>query len=252
MKPGVFAPTWEKILYRALTNRADGIELYRLALENPPVSPTICLIEVIRVSLPAQDLLRARTLLNWLHDAQYRPEQDPFVNRYMPRSTFTVPVTAGITATMFLSRDTLGLILAELEQQAGHLARATEVVESLEPTTIAAVSLAELYAEQARWPDVVELTNGLVNVDEPSTYLLVQRGIAFREQGYFEASRTALKEALRVRSGSVELRQWAYIQRGLTYLAEGKRVMAKKDFERVMAEDFGYPGLAELLKLAGT
>jgi tetratricopeptide (TPR) repeat protein len=251
IRPGVFAPAWEKTLYRALTNPIDGLTLYRLAVENPPVSPTICLIEVLRVSLPTQDSTRARALLNWLHDSQYRPEQDPFVNRYIPRATFTVPVTAGITATMPLARDTLGLILAEFEQQGGNRARATEVVESLEPTTVAAVSLAELYADQARWPDVVELTNGLVNVDEPSTYLLIQRGIALREQGYFEASRTSLKEALRVRSGSMELRQWAYIQRGLTYLAEGKRAMAKKDFERVMAEDSGYPGLAELLRLAG-
>ncbi|WEO76417.1 hypothetical protein BJQ94_13720 [Cryobacterium sp. SO2] len=249
IKPGVFAPSWEKTLYRALTYPTDGLSLYRLAVENPPAARTISLVEVLRVSLPAQDLTRATALLDWLHSTGYQPDQDPFVHRYMPWVTFTVPVTEGLAATMSLSRDALGLLLAKLEQQVGNRARATEVVESLTPTTIAAVSLAELYAEQARWPDVVELTNGVVNVDEPSTYLLIQRGIALREQGYFEASKASLKEALRVQSGPVDLRRWAYIQRGLTYLADGRRAMAKKDFERVLAEDSGYPGLAELLRL---
>ena len=94
---------------------------------------------------------------------------------------------------------------------------------------------------------MVDLTNGLTNEDEPSTFLLIQRGIALREQGYAEASREALKEALRIRSRPADLRNLALIERGKTYLAENKKAMARKDFERMMADSAGYPGLADLI-----
>jgi hypothetical protein len=45
--------------------------------------------------------------------------------------------------------------------------------ELLEPTTYAAVSLAELYAQTGRWNDVVELTEGVKNEDNASALLLV-------------------------------------------------------------------------------
>jgi hypothetical protein len=37
------------------------------------------------------------------------------------------------------------------------------------------------------------------------------------------------------------------MERGRTYEAEGKRAMARKDLERIMAEDSTYEGLAEAL-----
>lgn len=141
----------------------------------------------------------------------------------------------------------MGLFVAEVEQAVGNLDRAIAVVERLEPTTVAAVSLAELYSEAERWADVVDITNGLMNDDVAATFLLIQRGTALREQGYFEAAREALKEALRPRSRPVELRHLALIARGHTYLAEGKRAMARKDYERVLADNASYPGLQEML-----
>lgn len=61
--------------------------------------------------------------------------------------------------------------------------------------------------EQERWADIVDLTNGLTNEDVAATFLLIQRGTALREQGYFEAAREALKEALRVSSLIVAVRE---------------------------------------------
>lgn len=37
------------------------------------------------------------------------------------------------------------------------------------------------------------------------------------------------------------------VERALTYLSEGKRAMARKDFEKVLAENSNYPGLREHL-----
>lgn len=208
-KPGAFAPKWEKAAYKAVTDTPDAAVLHQLVKEYPTAGELLSLVEVIRVSLPNGDLARSKALLGWLHSRGYEPQSDEFVRKYIPSASLTIAVAEGIAATLPLDRNTLGLILAEIEQGDGNLDQAVAVVESLEPTTIAAVSLAELYAEQSRWSDIVDLTNGVSNDDEPSTYLLVQRGKAMREQGYYEASRESLKEALRVQftsCGSAEPR----------------------------------------------
>lgn len=250
VKPGLFAPRWEKELFAAYNSRADAATYYRVASTFPEAAKPASMLEVLTAALPSGQDDRARTLLNWLHNQGYEPEADPFVSKYASRLSVSLAIAPGISAEAAVSRDSLGLLLAELEQAAGNLERATDVVEGLEPSTLAAVSLAELYAEQARWDEVVSLTDGLTNLDEPATYLLIQRGVALREKGFFEASREALKEALRPRSRPAELRQFASIERGKTYLAEGKKAMARKDFERVMAENSSFEGLADLLAAA--
>jgi len=247
VKPGMLAPKWEKALFTQIREGATGPGLHGLAQEFPDASRTITLVEVLYVAIPTEDQPRLRALLNWLHDLAYEPDQDPFVMKCLPGRVLGLPIAEGVSASMPLSAAALALLLAEVEQEAGNGLRAIEVVESLEPTTIAAVSLAELYAEAERWADIVELTNGVANEDEPSTYLLIQRGRALREQGYGEASREALKEALRIRSRPSELRNLALIERGKTYLSENKKAMARKDFERVMADDASYPGLHDLI-----
>lgn len=115
------------------------------------------------------------------------------------------------------------------------------------PSTISAVSLAELYIAQSRWDDVVELTNGLTNDDEAAVFLLVQRAIALRESGRPGAAREALKEALRIRSRPAGLRHLALIERAYTYMVERKPAMARKDLEKVLADDATYPGLQAAL-----
>jgi tetratricopeptide (TPR) repeat protein len=156
-------------------------------------------------------------------------------------------IADGIEVALPLDRDYIGLMLAELLQETGNLPAAVDVVEQLEPSTVTAVSLAELYAQQGRWEDVVDLSEGLTNEDEASTFLLIQRGIAFREQGYPDVARESFKEALRIRSRPAELRHRALVERALTYLDDGKRSLAKKDLEKVLAENSNYPGLREHL-----
>lgn len=245
-KPGLMSPAWEKALYKQIA-KPDAATLHALAQQYPDHNQTILFFEVILIAMPRKDPERLRALLGWLHEVGYAPDDDAFIKKYGVKIEVALSVAEGISATLPGSRDAFALQLAELEQAEGNYDRAIEIVEGLEPTTIAAVSLAELYAEQGRWADVVELSNGLMNEDEPSTYLLIQRGRALREQGYFEASREALKEALRIRSRPAELRNLALIERGTTYLRENKKAMARKDFERVMADSAGYPGLDALI-----
>jgi tetratricopeptide (TPR) repeat protein len=198
-------------------------------------------------ALPKSDYERARQLLIWAFHHGFDPATDPFCAKYVPPASVTIGIAEGVEAQMPLDRDAIGLALAELHQEAGDLDAAVRVVESLDPSTIAAVSLAELYAEQERWTELVELTDGLSNEDEPSTYLLTQRGQALRQLGQPGAGREAIKEALRVRSRPGQLRHAALIERAHCYMADGNTRMARKDLEKVYAEDSRYPGLRAAL-----
>src|SRR4051794_33136707 len=146
----------------------------------------------------------------------------------------------------------IGLALAELKQQAGNLDGAIDVVEQLEPTTYAAVSLAELYAETHRWDEVIDLTKGVKNEDDASALLCIFRGTAFREQGFHDAAHEALREALRARSRAAEIRHFALAERAQNYLDQGKKAQAKRDFERILAEDSDYEGVREQLAALAT
>ena len=82
-------------------------------------------------------------------------------------------------------------MLAEWKQSDGDLPGAIDIVEQLEPTAAAALSLAEWDIALARWDDVVELTDGLANSDDVGALLLVYRGTALRELGHHESARLA-------------------------------------------------------------
>lgn len=250
VKPGLTAPAWEKALFKQINGPSDAAAIHAIGRANPAIAQTTAMVEVLRVAAPAQDSERARQLLGWLFDAAYDPAADPFITKYFDGAAITIPIATGITADMPWDRQAVGLMVAELEQEAGNLDRATAVVETLEPTAVAAVSLAELYAEAQAWSAVVDLTNALSNEDEASMFLLIQRGDALREQGYHDAAREALKEALRVRSRPPVLRHLALVARGSTYLAEGKKGMARKDFELVFGEDASFPRIDELVAAA--
>jgi tetratricopeptide (TPR) repeat protein len=156
-------------------------------------------------------------------------------------------IAQGVAAELPVNRDAVGLALAELKQDQGDLEGAIDVVEQLEPTTYAAVSLAELYAETERWDGVIELTEGIKNEDDASALLCVFRGQAFRQQRFHDAAHEALKEALRSRSRATPIRHMALAERAQNYLAQGKKSMARKDLERILGEDSSYEGVREQL-----
>jgi tetratricopeptide (TPR) repeat protein len=247
-KPGLFAPKGEKELWKAI--RAQDFEAAKRVGEEHP-GFRVPAWSITGLSLMESDPAEATRLLEAVFASGHDPAQMVFVNEYL-RTLVELPIAAGVTAHLPLNRDAVGLALAELKQEAGDVDGAIETVEQLEPTTYAAVSLAELYAQAKRWDDVVELTEGLSNEDDASALLLCYRGMAFREQGFHDAAHESLKEALRSRSRPAEIRHLALSERAANYAAQGKKAMARKDLERILAEDSGYEHVRErLAELSG-
>ena len=244
-KPGFTAPKWERELHKAVTEgRYDDFP--RIAQTYPEVAPLAAAIDGF-VAVSNGNSARAAEVLGWAWGTGVAVEEHPFARQYLAASTVTLEVADGVSAVLPLSRDAIGLALAELYEEAGRLSEAIAVVEAVDPSLIAAVSLAELYVLDGRYDEAVDLTNGISNDDDPSALLVTLRGIALREQGHHTAARAAFKEALKSKARDAAIRHRALVERAGSYRSEGKNAMARKDLERVLAEDAGYPGVREAL-----
>jgi tetratricopeptide (TPR) repeat protein len=242
-KPGLFAPKGEKALYKAVKAQ-DAQAIKRVGDEHPDYRlPSYSLAGLMMLDTePAE----SERVLSDAFASGTDPASDNFVSTYL-FTRLELPIAKGVTAELPINRDAVGLALAELKQEKDDLAGAIDVVEQLEPTTYSAVSLAELYAQTGRWEDVIELTEALKNEDDASALLLVFRGQAFRKQGFHDAAHESLKEALRARSREASIRHLALAERAQNYLEQGKKAMARKDLERILAEDSSYEGVREQL-----
>lgn len=246
LAPGLFAARGEKELYAALTQGRYS-DLEHVASHHPEVRMTCMLVDAFHTPDTPQTYPRLRGMFEELWTSGYDPQHDAFLTKYASASSATIGLAPGISVTMPFHRPAIALALAELRQENGDLVEAADLVESLEPSAPAAVSLAELYGLLERWPAVVELTEQVPGADELSTFLLVQRAAALRELNHYVAAREVLRPVLARRSVPPELRHLALLQRALTYASEGKRSQARRDLEKILAEDGHFPGLAEAM-----
>lgn len=242
-KPGLFAPKGEKQLYKAI--KAQDVQaIKRVGEEHPDFR--LASYSLAGLMLLSDDAETANRLLEEAFATGKNPAADMFISKYLA-TRLELSIAEGVTAELPVNRDAVGLALAELKQDGGDIDGAIDVVEQLEPTTYAAVSLAEIYSLAGRWDDVIQLSEGITNEDDAAALLLVYRGRAFREQGFHDAAHEALKEALRSRSRAAPIRLLALAERAQNYLSQNKKAMARKDLQRILAEDSNYEGVRERL-----
>jgi len=252
--PGRLDPKGHRALFEAVQKGFDGPERFEeVARRHPEVATPASLVGAL-AALGGGDRGRAAKLLEAVVGDPTDVADHAFVTKYLvPRGVeVETSVAAGVTAALPFGREAATLTLAELRQAAGDPHAAISLVEDLPPSTIAAVSLAELYIQTQQYDEVLDLTNGLRNEDEPSALLLVFRGAALHALGHHDAAVEALKEALRARSRPAQIRHLALLQRSDAYLAAGQRAAARKDLERILADDAAYPGVAERLQAIRT
>ncbi|SIH20461.1 putative PEP-CTERM system TPR-repeat lipoprotein [Mycobacteroides abscessus subsp. abscessus] len=255
-KPGIFAPAWEKDLYTILNSSqpADYSAIsHKHGRDHPYARALAATLEGLlhfehSADNPAAQA-RARSLLAW---AAVQPITDPmkqFCTTYLPGKTWPVQIVAGINADLHLYDDVVLLAAAELHQAAGDLAAAIWTAEQAQPTTAAALSLAELYSCADRHQDVIDMTTGITNQDDTTALLLALRGRAFAQLGYNDAARESFTQALRNRSRSAPIRHRALLERALVDVGQNRKAAARKNLEKILAEDPDYPELREALQL---
>lgn len=247
-KPGLLAPKSEKALYRAIADR-DSSAIARVGDEFEDVRSVAFSLGAFMIASANPE--EAERMLEAVFVSGNDPQRNTFAENYLPATQVHVEIARGVSALLPLSRDAVGLLLAEIKQEKGLLGEAISVVERLDANTYTAVSLVELYSQAQRYVDVVELTENIRNEDDATALLCVFRGEALHEQGFSDAALTAFKEALKSKSRAKEIRHLALSERARTYEAIGKNAMARKDLERILAEDSTYEGLRDRIAALG-
>ena len=98
------------------------------------------------------------------------------------------------------------------------------------------------------WDAIISLAESQVlNENEMDTLTFIMRGIAFRETGQPLVANVYFQAALAKRSHRTWVRTIGYMERAKSYLAAGKKPMARKDLERVLAADPSHPEALTLM-----
>jgi tetratricopeptide (TPR) repeat protein len=177
---------------------------------------------------------------------------DPLMTKYRIGGAMEISVTPAVPVTVPMSNLGVALLLAEAYQGTDERQKAIELLESLgaeapgEP--VFALSLGDLYSEAGQWDEVVRVTEGVqTNEDDVTLNILVLRASALNELGMSEAALALTKECLRTKKRSSELLRLARYMRGRAYESAGKASLARKEYEKVYAEEASYADVAERL-----
>lgn len=166
-----------------------------------------------------------------------------------------LPVTPEVTAALQPNAHSALLGLVEAMQLQGKDSEAVAHLETLldrqADDPVALASYAELVLDTedpSRWQRVVELTAPVGNETAIHTAVLLLRGKALVKLGMDHAAEGVFTAALRRTKDRAEplLREIRY-QRALVYERLGKRVQARRELERVYAEDPGFEDVAHRL-----
>jgi tetratricopeptide (TPR) repeat protein len=220
-----------------------------LAAEHPELALAMQAIQVLHGSTNEELQKESFVLADSLwpqRDALFSHE---LVQKYFPGITPGVMITPGIFANERYNMKALGLIYAEILQVQGNYAKALEVVEEIDSDQMTAISVADLELALLKFDDAIATTEDIENEDDATAMLLVLRGIAFREKGFFDASLECLKQAVAKKSRSEGILNRGLWERSFTYERMGKKALAKKDLEKIMSREPSYDGLNERLAL---
>ncbi len=250
-KPGLFAPKGEKELYKAIKSGMDIAAIDQVAQLYPSHRNQALALAAIKRLENDQEPDVAIGQLQEVFGSGYDPASDDFSQKYLSFISLSVGIPNHPVASLPFSKALLAISLSGTLLKQDRQQEALELGQYLRDSIAGQILLAELYDSCGLSDKVLESTDNLDNTDDASMLLITLRGKALAKQGYTDAALEAFKEALRFRSRPDELKKFAWRERAKAYLASGKPSQAKKDLERIMAEDSSYPELDELLEQVG-
>jgi tetratricopeptide (TPR) repeat protein len=250
LSPNLFSASYEKDFFKA--KKMDSVQEYQRLVTLYPEAVVAGSFMLALKFIETKEYQLALQVLETIWRANDRIDSDPLFRKYLGLKAFEVGIAEGVVAQLNLNRDAVGLLFAETLQSQGDLSTAIEVVEDLYPTQTTALSLADLYVAAGKWDEVIEVTNGITNVDDATCLLMIYRGMAFRETGYRDAAKEAFKESLKSKKRNMTIRHRGHAERALTYMAEGKQALALKEVEKIMAENPNDEGVKLILSALET
>lgn len=247
-RPGLFAPRAEKELYKIIRNGMNIEALDRAAELYPSHRYTaLALAALKRMESDCEPDVALRQIRKVMGNG-YNPETDSFARRYVPFISASVGVGELVVARLPYSKGLLALGASGILLKQGRQEEALKLAAYLQGSVAGEILLVELYEDCDQPEKILALTDSIANEDDASMLLLTLRGKALAKIGHLDAALETFKEALRYRSRPDQLKELAWFNRAKTYIEAGKPGMARRDLERIMAQNSSYPGLDELMQ----
>lgn len=178
---------------------------------------------------------------------------DDLMRKYHLDEVMMLPlgITPSVTVELEPTSITACLILAEIYQTQERIEPAIGLLENLVDLApeipCIVLSLSELYAQAEMWEELATVPAKFNNTDDLSAEVLRYKARAFRHKGMHQGALELLKEALKSKKRDAEILKAARYERALVYQEMGKNSQAKKDLERLYAEDPTYEDVASRL-----
>lgn len=243
--PGLFAGRAETIFFEfadKYLTKDSGIpfeELKTIAesvkTETPEVAPFIDYAMIaITASHNAQEALAICERLYAMPDLL----NEKIAKKYFDQFHVTIPIARGITYPTNYINDYLPYTYSEILQALGQPEKALEVIQKVDESPYKNIAIVDIYLFLKDYESVLEETTNLENVDDESAILLTFRAIAYREIKEFELAIETFKLAMAKRSRSRDILEYARYERACTYATMGKKAMAIKDLNNLLASDY--------------
>jgi tetratricopeptide (TPR) repeat protein len=255
-KPGWFAPKHEKAFHKGLQayghgNLEGARQMFRKASEEDREGRV--LTDDLMAGLLSLQVEKTDEAIPHLEKVVASDVElpDDLMRKYGLEGGIKLKVTEHVEVEAELGSLAAALALVECYQVQGRNEEAIGVLQQLadaEPHPALILSLCDLYAEQGAWDEIVEAAAGTQNEDDLSLQVRLYQGDALLQQGMREAALDAYRDALRSKKRNAALLTEARYSRGKLLLEMGKRAQARKDLERVYADDPNYEDVEELLR----
>lgn len=243
--PGLFSNADERDVFRAFKAK-DVATLNALAAAGDKAA----VLAGFYAALVLSDQGDAAAALKSLDASWHRTsdiDSDPLFAKYAHAMTVTVDICPNAKVSAPGSRDTAGLLYAELLQKAGRASEALAVVKQLTWGPAAAISAADLMLAMGDFDGVLTVTNNIDIVDDGTALIAVYRATAFRRTGLLDAALDCLRPATSSRVKDVGVKHEALLERARVRLVQGDMAAARRDVESVLAADSSDPVAQALL-----
>jgi len=171
----------------------------------------------------------------------------PYIEKYLGSGAMEidVPITGNVRGV--LGPDTRGayLLLAEVYQERGFQEQAVNLLRQAMDRgytdDLVKLSTVELLNDLERDDEIIQLAQGTENQDNVSMAIIFYLGQAMARKGYLEAAREILKKAVsKKKDRDPEMINEARYVLAANYEREGKKAMAIKQYQTILAQDYDF------------
>jgi tetratricopeptide (TPR) repeat protein len=244
--PGLLAPRHEKAFHAALAAMESeewdaALQQFLAAADTEPSAA------IMAATLLEHDDPRIPQLLEPVVTSDH-DFPTPLMEKYLDDDQAVVDITRFTSATVPIDGMAAVLLLVEAYQAQGRLYDAMgllEEVEELSSDPAITLSLCELYAITGQWDGVIDRAAQIPVTDDVTFEIALIYGVAMHQKDLNDAAITVFTQALRKKKGRPpELVQEMLYARALAYEIVGRKAQARKEFEKLYAENPSFRDVA--------